>query len=471
MIQTDDTIQLSILLIDDDQDGRRTLERFLTGRGYVVFPVSNGKDGLAVLQREVIDIVVTDLMMPEMNGFEVLKAVRETAPDVEVVIVTGYGDMDGAIRALREGAFDFFTKPIDMQGLTAALERTARFHALRLEKNRYRDQLANLQSEAKQQYGLDAIIGNSKAIQSVKTLICEVAETPATTVLISGETGTGKELVARAIHHQSERASGPFVAVDCTAVPEALAESELFGHIKGAFTDAQQDRKGRILQADSGTLFLDEVGDMSATMQARLLRVLEERQVRAVGSEREVAVDIRVVSASNRNLGEAISGNTFRQDLFYRLNTIIIQLPPLRDRRDDISVLAHHFLAQFSQEMRKPIVGFSDAALQALQAHAFLGNVRELRNVVERAMILCRHDEVQAGDLKLADTSFSDTDIFVGAQTESIESHDDLCLETFEKNAIREALRRTDGNQHQAANLLGISRFAIKRRMNRYGIF
>ncbi|MDA0746103.1 MAG: sigma-54 dependent transcriptional regulator [bacterium] len=472
MTGPDDDIRLSILLIDDDSDSRRTLRQFLEVRHHRVFEAGCGEDGLAFLRREAVDVVMTDLKMPGMDGFEVVRRVREMAPDTETIIITGYGDMDGAVQALREGAFDFFSKPIDMQGLTATLQRTARFHALRMERNRYRDRLADLSAEGRQLYGLSAMVGEGAAIRAVKQQIREVAETEATTVLISGETGTGKELVARAIHYESRRSEGPFVAVDCTAIPEALVESELYGHVKGAFTDAREERKGRFEQADGGTIFLDEIGDMALSMQARLLRALEERRMMPVGGSREVPVDVRVVSATNKDLPRAIARGGFRQDLYYRLNTVHIHVPALRERGEDISILAAHFLAQFSRELRRPLKGFTQEALDALSRHGFPGNIRELSNLMEQAVIFCRGEEVTVADLNFARSSeqASEPEAAGEAGLRRVADPEDLNLAVFEEKAIREALRRCAGNQHQAAELLGISRFAIKRRMGGYGI-
>ena len=359
-----------------------------------------------------------------------------------------------------------------MQSLITALERTARFHALRLEKNRYRDQLVDLRSEAQQVYGLDAIVGESVEIQRVKKQIREVAAANGTTVLIYGDTGTGKELVARAIHHESQRADGPFISVDCTSVPETLAESELFGHVKGAFTDARENRKGRITQADGGTLFLDEVGDMPSTIQARLLRTLEERRVLPLGGTKELSVDVRVVSATNKNLSQAVSEGAFRQDLFYRLNTMEIHLPALRERRADIPILAAHFLNRFAGELRKSVSGFDDEALDLLMNHNFLGNVRELRNLMERAMISCRGQFIGIADVPLNRSTVTRSKLTKSSDPSAlnIEQLDDLNLKGLEEQAIREALRRAKGNQHRAADMLGVSRFTIKRRIDRYGI-
>jgi DNA-binding NtrC family response regulator len=388
---------------------------------------------------------------------------------------------------MREGAFDFFTKPFNVQSLTASMQRTARFHALRREKDRYRERLDRLGAEARQRYGLSAIIGESAAIRAVKALIEQVCQTETTTVLICGETGTGKELVAQAIHYGSARAEGPFVAVNCTAIPESLVESEFYGHVKEAFTDARQDRAGYFEQADGGALFLDEIGDMGLTMQSRLLRTLEERRVRRVGGSAEIPVDVRVVSATNRDLPKATSEGKFREDLYYRLNTFIIRVPALRERPEDILLLARHFLDRYSQEMRKSVAGFTPEAEALLQAHPFPGNVRELRNIIERATILCADEQVAPEDL-VFERTFAPEDLpddpqaddeggpsgsapdpapgspasFNFAQTES------LNLRALEKGAIQEALRRCGGNQFHAARLLGISRFTLRRRMEQY---
>ena len=348
---------LSILLIDDDSAVLTAVGDYLSTREHRVFPAEEGAEGLEILRREEIDIVITDIRMPGTDGFEVLREVRKTSPGTEVIMVTGYGDIDAAVQAIREGAFDFFTKPVKMRELSASLERTARFHVLRREKERVEERLDRIGAEAREQYGLSAIIGEGPGIRAVKDMIREVSQSDLTTVLISGETGTGKELAARAIHYESGRADGPFVAVDCSAIPGSLLESQFYGHVKGAFTDARQAHQGFFEQADGGTLFLDEIGDMDLGMQAALLRTLQERRVRPLGGSKEIAVNVRVVSATNQDLSGAISEGRFREDLFYRLNTFSIRIPPLRERVEDILPIARHFLEICERDLHKSIEG------------------------------------------------------------------------------------------------------------------
>ena len=469
----DSANSLTILIIDDDADCLHTLRKFLEARGHRVLQADCGREGLAALESEQVHMVVTDLRMSGVDGFGVLREVRQTAPETEVVIATGYGDMEAAVRALREGASDFFTKPIDLQGLSAALARTERLHAVRREKERYRERLERMGADSRQANSLSAMVGDSAAIVEVRRKIEEVAQADATTVLITGETGTGKELVARAIHFESLRAAGPLVAVDCTSLPEALAESELYGHARGAFTDPRQATKGRFEQADGGTLFLDEIGDMPKPTQARFLRVLEERRVTPLGSAREVPVDVRVVSATNQDLAVAAGEGRFRQDLYYRVNTVQIHVPALRERPEDIASLAEHFVARFSRELRKPLEGLTQEATEMLARHGFPGNVRELRNLIEQAAIFCRGQELTAADLRPGRFSEGQSDAESGSVARlpsCVEDRADLCLSSLEKRAIEDALRRTEGHLHQAADLLGLSRFALKRRMERYRI-
>ncbi|OGG46901.1 MAG: hypothetical protein A3F84_01120 [Candidatus Handelsmanbacteria bacterium RIFCSPLOWO2_12_FULL_64_10] len=458
-MSVDNRVRMNILLIDDDPDILVSIGDYLRDTGHRVFAVAGGAEGLETLRREVVDIVVTDLMMPGMDGFEVLREARRAWPGVEVIMVTAYGDVEGAVRAMREGAFDFFTKPVRLRELNASLERTVRFHALRREKDRYRERLDRLDAEERRRYGLSAIIGEGTAIRAVKGLIEQVCQTDATTVLVCGETGTGKEMVARAVHHGSGRAGGAFVAVDCSTVPEPLFESEFYGHVKGAFTGAQEAHRGYFEQASGGTLFLDEVGDMRPEMQARLLRTLEERRVRRVGGAEETPVDVRVVAATNKDLPGAISEGRFREDLYYRLNAFTIRVPPLRERPEDILPLARHFLDRYRREMRRGVAGFTPEAEALLRPHPFPGNVRELRNTVERAVILCRGDRVTPDDL-----------LFESPRPAPPEGTDSLNIEEAERRLIREALRRSGGNQVQAARLLGISRDALRRRMESYQI-
>ncbi|MBT4497833.1 MAG: sigma-54-dependent Fis family transcriptional regulator [Gemmatimonadetes bacterium] len=462
--------QLRILLVDDDDDVRRTLGDYLRGRDHRVVLSGSGERGLEILQGEKVDIVITDMRMSGMDGFELLAAVREGWPGIEVIVITAYGDVEGAVRAMREGAFDYFTKPFEVHDIAASLQRTARFQSLRRENERFRERLDRLGAEGRRRYGLEAIIGESQVIGQVKELVAQVAGTEGTTVLLVGETGTGKELVARAIHYESARARGPFVAVDCSAVPQTLIENAFYGHVKGAFTDAREAGKGYFEMADGGTLFLDEIGDMDPAMQTRLLRTLEERRVRRLGGAEEIAVDVRVVSATNQDLLQATAEGRFRQDLFYRLNTFTIRIPPLRERPEDILPLARHFLERFGREMRKSIAGFGDRAQSLLAAHPFPGNVRELRNTVERAVILCREDRVGEAQLVFERAEGREEVSSAPAPVRQAEEGESLNLAEAEERLIRRALQSCAGNKAGAARLLGISRDALRRRVERYGI-
>jgi len=466
MSEPDARVEMAVLVIDDDPAVLRSIAHFLADRGHRVSQAQSGPAGLEILERDPIDMVITDVKMPGMDGFEVLREVRRISPGTEVIMVTAFGDIENAVRAMREGAFDFFPKPIKMQDLHAALQRTVRFQALRREKDRYRERLDRLGTEARQRYGLSAITGKSPTIQKVRDLIEQVCQTDATSVLVCGETGTGKELVARAIHYESVRTGGPFVAVDCSAIPDSLVESEFYGHVKGAFTDARQHRQGHFVQADGGTLFLDEIGDMDMAAQAKLLRTLEERRIRPVGGSKEIPVDVRVVSATNRDLPEAVSRGAFREDLYYRLNAFTIQIPALRERPEDILPLAEHFLQRYVREMRKPVGEFTPEAASLLEAHPFPGNVRELRNLVERAVILSQTDRVTPDNLEF-DRSLHHT--YLQHLISKVQTPD-LNLAAIEKAVIRQALLRCGGNQVHAAELLGISRDALRRRMALYGL-
>ena len=385
-------------------------------------------------------------------------------------MITGVKESENAFRALREGAFDFFTKPFKVEELLAAMRRTVRYQALRKEKDRVQARLDRMEAQERERSGLSALIGESEAVVRMKAQIQQVAATDHTTVLIVGETGTGKELVARAVHSESDRAGGPFVPVNCSAIPGGLFESAFFGHKKGAFTDANADQKGHFELADGGTLFLDEIGDMPLEMQVRLLRTLEERCIRPVGSSREIAVDVRVVAATNSVLGVAVGEGSFREDLYYRLNVFAIQVPPLRERVGDVLFLARHFLAGYARDLRKPLIGFSKEAEDLLQQQVFPGNVRMLKNAVERAAILCGGGEIDADDLCFELFEIGPGgDRGVEQMVQSLPG-DQMSLSASERALLREALRRTGGNQVQAAALLDVSRMVLRSRMKRYGL-
>ena len=463
-------VSMTVLVIDDDTHIRTAIGKFLIARGHTVIEAANGERGMEVVESQAVDIVITDVKMPGLDGFEVLRRMRSVAPEIEVIVITGVNESEHAFRALREGAFDFFTKPFKVEALQAAIRRTVRYQALRKEKDRVQARLDRMAAQAREKRGLNALIGESEAVVKMKAQIQQVAATDYTTVLIVGETGTGKELVARAVHSESDRAGGPFVPVNCSAIPGNLFESAFFGHKKGAFTDARADQKGYFELADGGTLFLDEVGDMSLEMQVRLLRTLEERCIRPVGSGDEIAVDVRVVAATNRVLNVAVREGTFREDLYYRLNVFAIQVPPLRERGGDVLFLARHFLAGYARDLQKPLVGFSRAAEALLQRQAFPGNVRMLKNAVEQAAILCGGGEIDADDL-----SFELFEVGPGGDSgfeQMVQrlSGDQMRLSACEQTLLREALRRTGGNQVQAAALLDVSRTVLRRLMKRYGL-
>ena len=459
-------VSMTVLVIDDDAYIRTAIGKFLIARGHTVIEAANGERGVEVVESQAVDIVITDVKMPGVDGFEVLRRVRSVSPETEVIVITGVKEAENAFRALREGAFDFFNKPFKVEELHAAIQRTVRYQVLRKEKNRVQDRLDQLVAQERERSGLSALIGESEAVAKMKAQIQQVAATDNTTVLIVGETGTGKELVARAVHSESGRAGGPFVAVNCSAIPDNLFESAFFGHKKGAFTDAKADQQGHFELADGGTLFLDEIGDMPLEMQVRLLRTLEDRRIRPVGSSREIEMDVRVVAATNRVLSAAVREGSFREDLYYRLNVFAIQAPPLRERMGDVLFLARHFLANYARDLRKPAMSFSKEAEALLQQQVFPGNVRMLKNAVERAAILCGDGEIEADDLGFdAEEPIGDSSV-----DRMVQSLSDMNLPAVERAMLREALRRTEGNQVQAAALLGISRMVLRSRMKRYGL-
>ena len=344
--------QIKILLVDDDEMIRKSAGAFLRKMGHEAVYATNGREGLERFEQEGPDIVISDIMMPDVDGLDFLRSLKERGSDVEVILVTGHGDLETAVEALRHGAFDFFTKPVRLEELKAALERTSRYQSIRREKDRIQARLESLVLAA-DPVDQSVIIGESDAMAQVGELVAKVARTERTTVLIRGESGTGKELVARAIHRGSPRADAAFISINCTAVPDSLLESELFGHEKGSFTDATQSRKGMFELSHGGTLLLDEVGDMTPASQSKILRALEERVIRRVGGVEEIPVDVRLVAATNQNLDELLNDGSFRQDLFFRLNVFTIDLPPLRERGDDVLLLAYHYLGRYAREFRK----------------------------------------------------------------------------------------------------------------------
>lgn len=384
-----------VLVVDDEENIRSLIRQILEREGFQVEVASDGPSALKKATEEDFDLILLDVRIPQLDGMSVLREIRAVDPDAVVMIVTGYGSIEQALEAVRLGAYDYVPKPFKRDELLLRIRRALDYHALR-EENR------KLHEELRQTFKFEGIIGTSPKMQEALRIAAAVAPTDAT-VLIYGETGTGKEILARSIHYQSHRAQGPFVAINCGSIPETLLETELFGHEKGAFTGAHTSRIGKFEAADGGTIFLDEVGDMSPAMQVKLLRVLQEKTIERVGGVRPVKVNVRVIAATNRDLRAAIREGSFREDLFYRLNVVPIHLPPLRERPEDIPILAQHFLERFKERYRKNIRAITPQAIRKLRRHLWPGNVRELEYAIERAVILAQGEEITAQDLWLGE--------------------------------------------------------------------
>ena len=448
-----------LMIVEDEPILRITMADALRKEGWDVDVAEDGLKGLALFEKHLHDVVLTDLLMPHMDGMELLRRVKGLQPETTVVIITAHGTVDSAVEAMREGAADFIAKPFSMMQLILRLNNVCSFRLLR-------EQNIRLQEQLERRYSFGKIIGKSKPMQEVFELIRVVADSDAS-VLIQGESGTGKELVAAAIHYNSSRRAKPYIRVSCASLPESLIESELFGNEKGAFTGASERRIGRFEAASGGTLFLDEIGELPPSFQVKLLRVLQERQVERLGSQRTIDIDVRIVSASLRPLEEDISAGSFREDLFFRINTVAIHLPPLRDRREDIPILAQTFLDEFAAERGRPIQGFSDPVLAAFDAYHWPGNVRELRNVVERAVLFCHGEQVTIDEIPAS---------LRGAEPPTKEPSSEPVLtlqeavERAEIEAIRAALASTGGRRTAAAELLGVSRKTLWEKAKQYSL-
>ncbi|MFQ6121963.1 MAG: sigma-54-dependent transcriptional regulator [Dehalococcoidales bacterium] len=440
-----------VLVVDDEAVIRESLRDWLTDAGYQVFAAENGHQALEILEKERLGIVIADLVMPEMDGIELMRKAKKILPNVEVIIITAYGSVPTAIAAMREGAYDYIEKPFCPDRVELLIERIMEHRGL-IEEN------LSLHRKLEERYRFENIIAKSPKMQRVIEMIKIVAKSNAT-VLITGDSGTGKELVARAIHSQSYRRDKPFIAVSCAALPESLLESELFGHEKGSFTGAYAQKKGKFESANKGTLFLDEIGEISANMQVHLLRVLEEKEFTRVGGNELIKVDVRVISATNKELKEAVANGGFREDLYYRLNVVTIELPLLRERREDIPLLANYFLKKFAEENQKEITGFSPDAVDLLLKYEWPGNVRELENAIERAVILAKGPLIEVTDLP------RDTLLTVGSSTAQGQT-----LKEVEKNHILKILTRSGGNYSQTARILGITRMSLYNKVRAYGL-
>lgn len=448
-----------VLIIEDEKLIRWSLRQKFEARDFQVTGVELGGEGLEALDAGVYDLIMLDYKLPDMTGLDILRKVRETDHDVVVIMMTAFSSIESAVDAIKLGAYDYITKPFEMDQLLHTVDKA-------LETTKLRREVRELRRHIQHEYGIDRIIGKSDCMVEMFDVIDRVAKSGASTLFLRGDSGTGKDLVARVIHYNSERAPRPFMNITCTALSETLLESELFGHEKGAFTDAKTTKKGLFELADGGTIFLDEVGDMPLGLQAKLLRFLEERTFRRVGGTSEISVDVRVIAATNRHIEDAIESGAFRSDLMYRLNVIPIHLPPLRDRGDDIKLLAQYFVADFAKEFRKPITDIADATYEKLNVYSWPGNVRELRNVLERAVLLSKTAHVGPDDIVLgprdAVTSTNGATFVLPAKG--------IDLRELESNFIRQALARSNNNQTQAAQLLRMSRDAFRYRLEKFGL-
>jgi two-component system response regulator HydG len=443
-----------LILVEDDADFRGFLRSQLTRRGYDVVVSASAEEALSQVATTFPDLVLTDVALTGMSGIDLCRQVWELGRDVPVIVVTGHGSLNVAVDALRAGAADFITKPVDVDVLCIAIERALAARALRDEVQRLRE------SATTGTFG--AILGQSEAIQRTCATLSRVARTDVS-VLLSGESGTGKELAARALHQQSRRADRAFVAVNCAALPEHLLESELFGHVRGAFTDARSDRVGLFARADGGTLFLDEIGELPIGLQPKLLRALQERSVRPVGGDREEKIDVRLVTATNRDLEAAVLSKAFREDLFYRVNVVGVQLPPLRTRGNDALLLAHHFIQKFARATSRPVEGMSARVAACLLAYSWPGNVRELANAMERAVALTAVSEITPEDLPERVRSPGRPIALSGAENPEL-----LPLAEVERRHISFVCRSVGGNKSHAAQILGIDRKTLHRRLEEY---
>lgn len=446
-------MQGKVVIVDDERAMGELLVTDLRLRGYQPVAFTAAGAALEHLRTQRADVVLTDVRMPGTGGLELCAQISKLLPHLPVIVMTAFGSMDTAIAALRSGAYDFLTKPIESDLLVAALDRAIRHHQLQ-------DTVRRLSETVDHNLHFGELLGNSPAMQAIYAQLAQLSETD-TSVLVTGQSGTGKELIARSIHRRSHRAAAPLVAVNCAALPEALLESELFGHTKGAFTDARGERKGMFLEANGGTLFLDEIGELPVPMQVKLLRVLEQRAVRPVGGDREIPIDVRLISATNRDLETAVEDHTFREDLYYRINVIQIELPPLRQRGSDILLIAQYYVQFFSERMQKKVTGLDSTTAERLLSYAWPGNVRELRNVIERAVALTHSEKVIISDLpkKIQEFKGGQTMLAGDDPTELVP------LEEIERRYIQHVLKATDGNQTQAARILGVDRKTLHRKL------
>jgi two-component system response regulator AtoC len=447
----------TILLVDDEELIRKSLCKALSKQGYEVFAVDNGKEALRQYEDICPDLVLLDIILPDMNGFEILKEIKKIDKEALIVMITGDSGIKGAVEAVKLGAYDYVGKPINLEELKFTINKA--FENLKLKR-----EVKAIQETKRERYGFDKIIRKSQKMEELCDRAKKVAASNASIILIQGETGTGKELLAQAIHYHSSRRDKPFVIVNCTALSKELLESEFFGHEKGAFTGAIKLRIGRFEMADGGTIFLDEIGDVNIRLQSKLLRVIQERQFERVGSAKTISVDVRVIAATNHDLEVSVNDGRFREDLYYRLKVIPLYIPPLREREEDILVLAEDFIKEYNKEFRKNIRGISPEAAEILQNHVWKGNVRELKNIIEKTVLLESEEIIEAKDLPL------DIKSSVKENEDFFENDELITLDKIEKYYVERVLEKTGGNKSKAARILGITRQRLKRKLNPTGV-
>jgi two-component system, NtrC family, response regulator AtoC len=447
--------QPTILVVDDEALIRWSLTERLKSEGYEVLEAETGGAALEKLP-EAVDLVLLDYKLPDTDGVSVLRKIKEFDRDILVIMLTAFASVETAVEAMKLGAYHFANKPFNLDEVVATVERALETTRLRREVRQYR-------TNAARPYSLQSIVGASTSMTALRALVARVATSPASTVLLTGESGTGKDLVAKVIHYTSDRATRPFMNITCSALPEQLLESELFGHERGAFTDARLQKRGLLESADGGTVFLDEIGEMVPALQAKLLRFLEEKAFKRVGGAQDIRVDVRVIAATNRNLEEEVTKGRFRSDLYYRLNVLPIAIAPLRSHAEDVALLTAYFIDGFNSEFRKRIQGASPAAYAALERYGWPGNVRELRNVVERAMLLSDAQRLEAKDFASVTTT-------VGSGEDFELPAKGVDLEELERSLVVQALKRAGGNQTKAAALLGLNRDQIRYRVEKFGL-
>ncbi len=448
-----ETTANQILIVDDEPEMCSLLSDILKDAGYEVETATSGEKALAKMGEQDFAVVITDLNMKGMPGLTLLKEIKRFHPDTNVLIMTAFGSIESAIEAMKDGAYDYVTKPVKSDEITLITQKAVREASLRRE-------VLSLRRAVEKEYSFSQILGKSKPMQAVFELIRRITPSPSS-VLITGESGTGKELVARAIHYNSPRAQGPFIPVNCAAIPENLLEAEMFGHMKGSFTDAKSDRKGLFEEAQGGTLFLDEISELPISLQAKLLRVLQEKEIRRVGGTRSIPVDARVIAATNLDLAGEVKAKRFREDLYYRMNVIEVHMPALRERTEDIPLLALHFVKKYAEPMKKPVAGLTEGALALLMDYAWPGNVRELENVIERGVTLTREEKIGSEDLPQAVRGDSGDRHMIEEAAEKTRT-----LAEVERAYILRVMEKTAGNKYQAAQVLGIDRKTLYRKLD-----